>query len=583
MPMTRSFVLPLALGALLAGPAVRFARGADAPAPTPASPADAPAAPGDAPAAPAAAPAKARKPLDPKDRAKLVELFRQYLDKSSAQAFEARIGILEEVKRQRAAGVEVLADPDALRGIVYAARPYEPFFEKKMLPREARDAEISLDSATGILNVAWDALRLSVSLPAAYPDLLKGKKLASTPPYPAIVTLHELEDFQDAKGTRKFPGMEVIKRRWNRNDKVQRQLLDNWFVFAPVATRARFVEDGRLKPDRVPLEVLWRRYHVDYDRIFLEGGSDALTFAAAQPNYLAGVIVRGATADMDKELVRNLGQLPVYVVGDSPALKTLAAGGHPANLVTMGTLDGLPTWLSNVPRRTIPRDFFWTVKDPDVHSFAHWINVDALEPSAEKRDLRVSCLDTKEDPNTVRIEARGIRTISIFLSDRQVDLDRDVRLVVNGTVIKEARVPSNKPGGRSIALPAKLERQLDTIFDHETVDVRGSLYFGWYFPVSLQAVIVPGDAKPEQFEPAAGPSCPTTNGNGNGDGGGASGTEGNSTAERVASTYFGKAEENEKAGNVAKALDLYRKAAAAGESTFKARAEAKVKELEAPK
>ncbi|HVG92973.1 MAG TPA: hypothetical protein VND21_00895, partial [Planctomycetota bacterium] len=81
-----------------------------------------------------------------------------------------------------------------------------------------------------------------------------------------------------------------------------------------------------------------------------------------------------------------------------------------------------------------------------------------------------------------------------FLSDRQVDLDRDVRLVVNGTVVKEARVPSNKLGGRGIALPARLERSLDTVFDHETVDVRGSLYFGWYFPVSLQAVVVPGDA-----------------------------------------------------------------------------------------
>jgi len=289
--------------------------------------------------------------------------------------------------------------------------------------------------------------------------------------------------------------------------------------------------------------------------------------------------VRGATADIDKDVVRNLGNLPVYVVGDAPAVKTLASGGHPASLLTTGPLEGLPAWLAKMPGRTLPRDFAWTVKDPDVHSFAHWINLDVLDPGAEKRDLRVRCLDTKEDPNTVRIDARGIRQISIFLSDRQVDLDRDVRLVVNGTVVKEARIPSNKPGGRAIALPAKLERLLDTVFDHPTVDVRDSLYFGWYFPVSLQSVVVPGDAKPEDLEPAAGPSCPTTNGNG----GGAPSTEGNSTAERVASTYFGKAEENEKAGNVAKALDLYRKAAAAGESTFKARAEAKVKELEAPK
>ncbi|HVG93481.1 MAG TPA: hypothetical protein VND21_03475, partial [Planctomycetota bacterium] len=257
----------------------------------------------DDPEAALAAPAKARKPLDPRDRAKLVDLFRQYLDKRSAQAFEARIGILEEIKRQRTAGGDVLADEDALRGIVYAARPFEPYFEKGMLARDTREAEVSLDSSSGVVNVSYlafrDVRRLSLSLPAGYAHLAEGRHLSETTPFPAIVTLHENQDYEDTYGPKRYPGLKVIQRRWDRDVRALRPVLESWFVFAPVAKGGRFVDAGRLKPERVPLEELWRRYHVDYDRIFLEGGSDALAFAAAQPNYLAGVIVRGATADMD--------------------------------------------------------------------------------------------------------------------------------------------------------------------------------------------------------------------------------------------------------------------------------------------
>jgi hypothetical protein len=558
MRMTRTILLPLGVAAVIGLTPVAAASAEDAPAP--------------APVAPEAAP-KARKPLDAKDREKLVGMLRQYLDKDSPQSFEFRIRILEELKRLKEAGVDPLADADALSSMVYAARPFQPLFEKKMLPREAKDAEIVVDSGTGIVNVAWDQLRLSLSLPAGYADLAKNKKLAGLPPFPALVTLHDLEDFQDAKGTRKFPGMEAIKRRWDRNNKALKPVVDGWFLFAPVATRARFVEEGRVKPERVPLEQLWRRYHVDFDRIVLEGGSDALAFAASQPNFLAGVVVRGEKADLDKDLAANLAYLPVYVVGDAPAAKTLAAAGHAADLLTTGPLEGLPAWLASVPRRRIARDFTWVVKDPDAHSFAHWISLDVLDPGAERPMLRVACLDTKEDPNTVRVDSRGVRGMSIFLSDRQVDLDRDVRLVINGEVVKEARVPSNKPSGRIVSLPGRFDRTLDGVFDHPQVDIRGTLYFGWYYPVSLLRIPVPGDAKAEAMTAPEGPSCPKS-------GGTTPAPEASDQAEREASTYFAKAQENEKAGNLVKALDLYRKAVAAGESTVKVKAEAKVKELE---
>ena len=531
-----------------------------------------------APAAPAAAPAK--RPLDPKEREKLVPLLRGYLDVENPDGFKARTQLVDALKKLRETGCDVLADREALMGVVCPARAFAPAFEK-LLVKGDKESRIDLDTATNVVAVSWGDLRLSVGLPAGYEDARKGKKLPTLAPYPAIVTLHDLEDFMNDKGQQKDPGSEVIKRRWPRK---ATKVPDGWLMFAPVVTRAQFVKaDGKLDMQRIPLRELWTRYHVDVDRIVVEGGGDAVALAAAQPNLFAGLIVRNADkADVScPELVRNLSTLPIYVVGtpDAPLVKSLEAGGFPKELLKVGGVEGLPDWLaSKEVRRVVPKTFKWTVRDADMHSFAHWVNIEQVEGggSAPPR-LAVEVVDTAEAPNTIRITSSGIRSMSLFLSDEIVDLNRDVKLIINATPVREVKIHSPRAAeGLAVKLPAKFDAQrtLDNVFDlMPEFWPRRRMYYGWTFPLAFMKVPVRTDRDENAGAEKPGgeaPPAPTTPAD-----------PAAELREKNAQRYFTKAAENEDIGDLKKALDLYRKAAAEGESTVKEKAETKVKELEA--
>jgi len=508
-----------------------------------------------------------RRPLTDKEKAEVLPLFRAYLEPDSELGFKHRMNLLLRLKALKEAGAEVLADVEGLRGLLYASRPFHLPFEKKNLPKEAKGAEVVLDTASNVTSVVWDDLRLSVALPATYTVARDAKKLNTIPPFPMLVSLHELSDFQDAKGSRPYPGMEVLKRRWDRRGPLK-AVPEGWILFAPVATRARFVEEGQVKSDRVPLKAVWQRYPVDFNRILLEGGSDALQFAASYPAFYAGVVVRGEAADVDPEQVRNLGGMPVYVVKEKdkepPAVASLQKGGHPADRLTVGPVDKLPEWL-NAQRRVAPKAFHWICKDPSAQRLAHWVNLDRLDDPPVVPTLEVAVLDTQEDPNTVTLKTKGVRSLTLFLSDQIVDLDRPVRVLVNGKPATEARIESSAQGGTAVTLPRKFDRTVDAMLDRKGLSIRKSLYFGWLYPVVLEGIQIKGD----YVEPGDTPPAPD-----------AAGASDKDLSEGKAKTYLEKAAEHEKAGRLATARGLYEKIVALGETTAKGEAQAKVKELE---
>jgi hypothetical protein len=305
------------------------------------------------PAAPAAAPAK--RPLDPKERERLVPLLRGYLDVENPDGFKARTQLVDALKKLRETGCDVLADREALMGVVYPARAFAPAFEK-LLVKGDKESRIDLDTATNVVAVSWGDLRLSVGLPAGY-ETRKGKSSRRSRP-PGDRHAARPRRLHERQGAAEGPGSEVIKRRWPRK---ATKVPDGWLMFAPVVTRAQFVmADGKLDMQRIPLRELWTRYHVDVDRIVVEGGGDAVALAAAQPNLFAGLIVRNADkADVScPELVRNLSTLPIYVVGtpDAPLVKSLEAGGFPKELLKVGGVEGLPDWLASKEVRRVVED-----------------------------------------------------------------------------------------------------------------------------------------------------------------------------------------------------------------------------------
>jgi hypothetical protein len=204
------------------------------------------------------------------------------------------------------------------------------------------------------------------------------------------------------------------------------------------------------------------------------------------------------------------------------------------------------------------------VKDPNLHGTAHWVNLEQLDAGSGKPP--VLDVNVDKETNAIQLTSSGVRAVSFFLSDDVVDLGREVRIVVNGQPVKEVRIQSPKdPEGERVKLPASFEsrRTLDNVLDLLPINPRRGLYVGWLVPVVVMKVPVRTDRDPTAE------ACPPAD------------AAETARIEREARTAFDKAAEAEAAGDVAKALKLYRKAVEAGASSLQAKAEAKVKELEA--
>lgn len=428
--------------------------------------------------------AEEAKPLDPKVRAELIKHARQYFQ-LEADPFDGREGVRGVMLKQAAAGRDMLARLDDLRDVAYQGRTFEPSYRDKKWQKadpstEVKDGKLSTSVARG------DKLRLAFSLPKKdYTDA----NLARIPridPFPTLVSLIEEKDYAG----KPMPGDEVLQRKYG--GEAFKELFERWIVFSPVAVRGNYLENGNVRPlfFTQQLRDFFQRYHVDYERLVVDG--DALTatsVAACQPFLLAGLVVRRpltGSPQVDEAVVPNYANVPVYVVNCEPTKKLLTDAGHPN--VTLGDEAGLMAWLNQLPRRTSPTSFRWRAKTTQ-QVFAHWMIV-GPDWNHEQRTLQVERVDTSEDPNTLRITAEGVLDVTLFLHDGIIDLGREVRVVINGKqVLKE-----------------RFERTLERVFDKQPLEARKSMYFGLLFPAMTKMLYVPEKAAPPA--PSAEPAAP---------------------------------------------------------------------------
>jgi hypothetical protein len=510
----------------------------------------------------AGAPAPTCRDLTDKEKGAFATTLRAYLDMDTKPAL-SRLELLRHLKSLKDAGCDPLRNVEIVSSLLYSARPFDPPFDRKSVQK---GEDFNVDAVTGVMSIDASIGRFSFQLPSKYPK--DAKALNAGAPFPMIVTLHDLVDFQERE-VKKYPGAEVIKRRFPRA--TNKGIHEDFILFAPVATRAKFSADGAIDADKVPLNLMWRRYQVDFDRIVIDGGSDALLFAAAHTIYYAGVIVRGDAADVAPDLVKNFAHLPVYVVGTdaSAAKKSLLAGGMPKENVRVGDEAGLHAWVKGLKRQT-PKSFEWVVKDRNAQRFAHFVNVNEIDPEVKVPSLKVDVLDTTDDPNTVKVSSKGVRAISLFLNDQILSLDKPVRVVVNGRPLSELRILTGREA-RAVKLPALLDRNADIMLDaRDDLSVRKSRYYGFLFPVITDGIKVPGDADEEE-KAAPKNGAP---------GGGAPAAAPDPQKVAEAQQYFDKAVEAQGEGDVERAKRLLKRAIEIGDTPVKPKAEAKLAELE---
>lgn len=480
--------------ALVAGTVVALAGDARADDEPPAPAPEAPAAPEAAP--PARAPLLPMAQQDPKMFKDLVEAARLYLNLEVEQ-WKGRTAFLNALMAQAEQKRYPLTDLAFLRWLTAQGRSFHQDMRES---RWRRDFNISEYKSEGpFTHVKSEDFNLTFLLPKAYPSRSKDlEKYPRDDPFPTVMVLHEKDDYSG----KKLPGVHALKRIWPKDE--FEGLYEKWIAFVPVAAAGNYTEeDGRIRWEFLssPFARFWKHYHVDFERVILDGGDAALAAAPALASWFAGIVLRdGQLTDALKGTVCNYATVPVFVV-DKPALaKSLTEAGHPN--VTLGKPGELLAWME-AQRRVTPKKFSWNVQRFD-QVLPYWVNLDSPNFAAAERTLEVEVVDTAEAPNTVRIQARGIRELSLFLNDELVDLDRAVRVEINGHLMHNEIVP---PLTASL-LPIK--RDLDLLFNRDPTKIRDSMFFGWLYPVRIVRLEVM-DPKSESIEappPEAPAECP---------------------------------------------------------------------------
>jgi len=431
------------------------------------------------PKEPAEPKAEARKPILPDVLAKLkankalVEAARGYFDLDE-QPWRGRKGILKALDLEADKGRLWLKDMDALRWLVYQGRSFEP----PMTDRKWRNAQgiPEYKSLGGTLHwIKSEHLTIAFSIPKKYP---KAKDLRSKyprrDPYPLLLTIHEKRDYTGQR----YPGEVLLKRRFPK--KVWGSLYEEWLVLCPIAAAGNYLNAQnmiRREAFQDLYAIFWKHYHVDFDRVILDGTEQAFQAAAALPIFFAGIVFRSGkgkkwelSSDEMKTDVKNFAHVPVYVVDNPKLAEQLEEAGHLD--VTAGISGAnLFKWMQK-RRRVEPKKFDWVIQRGD-QLLPYWVNLEGLDWNSKVRKLEVESLDTEEEPNTVKIKATGVHTLALFLNDEIVDLDRKVRVLINGHVEHDGLVETGNPG------MDKLGRNFDVLFDRDPSRIRLSMFFGW--------------------------------------------------------------------------------------------------------
>lgn len=414
-----------------------------------------------------------RRPAETYLRA-MTAMAERYFDLGE-DAWRGRKGWLESIERMRDRGYDLLGDPQWLMRVVYGARSFEP----GMSDRAWRKTEEIVDHEERgrFTTIRGDGLYLGFRTPDTYPlgpkEHSRFERAYPRPgPWPVLISTLEKQDVRAIAD----PARASFDRRFGGEGWAA--FHRDWFTLIPVAPGADYVDEktGEVKREYLTWQFVQflRHYHLDFDRIVLEGGPEALRLAASQPMMFAGVVLRPSALDAaSRQTVVNYAHLPVFIrtedVAKDPGFGLgLGRAGH--TNITVGDDAQLRRWLRSV-RRGTPRNFTWRVTGPE-HQFAHWINLEQVDFEAAPCQIRV---EVDEFQNEIRIEAEGVSELSLFLNDDIADLDRPLRVRVNGSIERDERIT----------------RDLDMAFSRDPLRLRESMYFGLVFPARLTRIRVP--------------------------------------------------------------------------------------------
>ncbi len=181
-------------------------------------------------------------------------------------------------------------------------------------------------------------------------------------------------------------------------------------------------------------------FAVDADQIYLAGTGKgfevAMALAGRRGYTYAGVIGRrGDVGDTGPEGFCNL---PTYIAGGGAqstdfAAKVKELGFDNCTLDSTGESKDIWAWMQEHPRTSYPTKIHYWPNDDLAR--LNWIEVP--RGSAEEGAEVTASIDAGS--NTITVDGTGVGSVTLYLSDAMVDLDRPLHIVGNGAN-KEVKV-----------------------------------------------------------------------------------------------------------------------------------------------
>lgn len=378
---------------------------------------------------------------------------------------EARVGLGQWNDLRIAAG----------RG-VQDADSREAFLDLEEVLREGQPLE---GAATGEGAVTGEvAERIEVSLP----DGRVIPVFVSTPPgytpqrrWPVMFAMHGGPPGSEEGAVRSAVGMVNV---WH-----DAAAAAGWIIVSPAMVHVRSM--GTRTDDRLPYEILrpeqvdailgavQRRYRVDPDRVVSTGislGSNfSIGYGASMPHRFAAIVPVSTEGDSREHLLRNLQHVPTYVLegtqdrnirginGPRALGGILARFAYDATYREFGDrahegfselYPDVLRWSTVRPRGAYPLD---VLRLPHTGIMPLQRRVFWVESDTRQGVVRVRV----RDDNHIDIDSRWARTITLYLNDRIVDLDRPITITVNGEPLPPRRAR------RTITYAIEQVRELD--------------------------------------------------------------------------------------------------------------------------
>lgn len=232
------------------------------------------------------------------------------------------------------------------------------------------------------------------------------------------------------------------------------------------------------EPERLVLSVLDKvkqDYHVDTNRVYLtgfsSGGHGVWYFALRYPSIFAAISPIAAECPLPY-LLENLEHVPVYIIHGSrdTVIPVEAARDASSRLEKLNykvvykefselkhqfpvnAIAKVLDWFRMHKRTLYPKRIkFFT--ESTGYSLAYWTEITGFselvgQVSGVRRDISgrlvrpqgfseiaVVAVEIKEDGNEVCMTTNGVRTVRLFLEEKLIDMERPLRVTINGKTV----------------------------------------------------------------------------------------------------------------------------------------------------